>query len=368
MAAAAGSGVDIVAAVGHRRLKVSGALLAGLVTFAAANADAGGARASAGFFGVGLARKASASDLGRMHGAGIRSVRLGLDWRSVEPTAGAFDFGSADHSFSGLADHGITAVPQLIATPGWLAHRTFLPPVHTKRQRTAWQTYLRKVVKRYGRHGTFWSGNPNVPYRPARAYQIWNEQNAPGYFEPRPSAAVYAKLLKLSAKTIHGVDPEAKIVLGGMFETSGTDGAIYPWKFIGRLDRLGMRPYFDVVGSHPYSPNMAGVRSQVTRVRRAMNRHGDRSTPLWIDEIGWGSARSGSLIDKGPRGQARLLRRSFQYFASHRRSLGIGRVFWYPFRDGRYNANVCGFCNSEGLFDRHGAAKPAWTAFKRFSR
>jgi hypothetical protein len=352
--------------VGRRPRQATGAILAGLIA-ASLLAPAAVAHAHSGLFGVGLARKPSSHDLFRMRQAKIRSVRLSLDWRSVEPTPGGFDFGPTDRTMAGLADHGITAVPQFVATPGWLSHRTYLPPVHKKRQRAEWSKFLRRVVKRYGRHGTFWSAHPGLPYRPATAFQIWNEQNAPGFFEPKPSPAVYARLLKLSARTIHGVDPNAKIVLGGMFETSGTGGAIYPWKFVGRLYGLGMRSYFDAVGSHPYSSSLSGVRSQVTRLRRAMNRHRDRSTPLWIDEIGWGSARSGSLINKGPRGQARMLKRSFAYFASHRRRLGIGRVYWYPFRDTHYNADTCGFCNSEGLFNRHGKAKPAWKAFKRFS-
>ncbi len=67
-----------------------------------------------------------------------------------------------------------------------------------------------------GPTASFWAENPEVPKRPIRVWQIWNEENFK-YFVARPNPAEYGKLVKISYAAIKGADPGAKIVLGGMF-------------------------------------------------------------------------------------------------------------------------------------------------------
>ena len=55
-----------------------------------------------------------------------------------------------------------------------------------------------------------------MPKRPIRTWQIWNEENFK-YFVARPNPAEYGKLVKLSYAAIKGVDPGAKMILGGLF-------------------------------------------------------------------------------------------------------------------------------------------------------
>src|SRR5207244_11624133 len=119
-----------------------------------------------------------------------------------------------------------------------------------------------------------------------------------------------------------------------------------------------------VVGAPPYSPMLSAFEFQIRRMRDAMRRHGDGATPLWIDEIGWGSGSGGSPLNKGPGGQAAMLRRAFTFVVRHHHSLGIDRVLWYPFRDSGHTPAGCVFCSTTGLLEPNGAPKPAWHSFR----
>jgi hypothetical protein len=94
-----------------------------------------------------------------------------------------------------------------------------------------------------------------------------------------------------------------------------------------------------------------------------MRRHHDGS-PIWIDEIGWASARAGSGYAKGPGGQAQMLRRAFRFALRHRDELRIDRLIWYPWRDTKHAPEACALCKTSGLLGRGGRAKPAWEAYR----
>jgi hypothetical protein len=319
------------------------------------------------FFGVGLSRATKNKEYGEMQRGGVSTVRVVFDWRQIQPSSTSpFQWSAADHLVRLASDHDISVFPQLIATPDWLSSQFTKPPIF-KGAVHAWRNFVSAAVSRYGTGGTFWSQNPGVPYHPILDWQIWNEENSPGFFYPKPSVHQYAKLLAISAKPMHRTDPNARLVLGGMFESSGKDGAILSWKYLKKLYKVGAAGDFDIVSVHPYSPTLKGFRFQLEKIRATMRRHQDRS-PIWIDEIGWASARHGSPYAKGKNGQARMLRRAYTFALHHRRALGIGRMMWYPLRDTQYVPAQCVLCKTSGLFTRKGAAKPSWTAYQRLAR
>jgi hypothetical protein len=105
------------------------------------------------------------------------------------------------------------------------------------------------------------------------------------------------------------------------------------------------------------------------RIRGVMRRHRDASTALWVTEIGWGSQRPDRFgLNKGLRGQKRMLARSFRLILRHRRAWHVGRLIWFDLRDPPRNRGGCSFCTSAGLLRHGGKPKPAWRAFKRFTR
>ena len=78
--------------------------------------------------------------------------------------------------------------------------------------------------------GTFWAANPTVPKVPIRQWQIWNEQMAPWFWDSKPWAPSYVKLLKVAYRAIHKADRGAKVVAGslvgvGQLHASGTASA-----------------------------------------------------------------------------------------------------------------------------------------------
>ncbi len=323
--------------------------------------------APAAFYGVGLAATPTRTDLERLVASGARTARLTIDWRAVQPFAGAPpSFAEIDPTIRALAAYRVQIVPQLISTPGWLEPDSVIPPVQSDEELAKWQAFVAAAVRRYGRGGQFWSENPGVPYDPVKSWQIWNEQNSPDFWQPAPSPAEYANLLDVSASTLRAVDPKARIVLGGMFETTGLRGAIFPWDYLRGLYAAGAERNFDAVGVHPYWPELSGVTFQLRKVREVITGEHDTGTPIWVDEIGWGSATTGSKLNVGPQGQARKLRGAFAAIWRDRKRFNIKRLIWVPLRDGGSVA-ACAFCSTEGLLGSDGTAKPAYGAFQHFA-
>jgi hypothetical protein len=324
---------------------------------------------SPGLYGLGLSRLPVAQDYRRMANGGTGTVRFVLDWRRAQPSpTAAFHWGQSDRYVRRAAEQGITVLPVLFATPGWLADSFIKAPVFSAKARRKWQAFVQAAVARYGRGGAFWAQNPQVPYDPARDWQVWNEENSPGFWAPRPSAPSYLRLLSLSADAIRQADPRGQVVLGGMFEAGSSHGAIVSWQFLSRLYRLGGARDFDVVGAHPYSPTLSGYKLQLRRLGRVIRRNHDGGTPIWIDEIGWGSGPpSESPQNKGLRGQASFLRRAFSFAQANRRHLGIQRILWFPWRDSGHTPTACAFCGVTGLIRTGGAAKPSWGSFRRIA-
>ncbi len=319
------------------------------------------------FYGMGLNKSPSPADLGYMYAGGVESVRLILDWRTVQPTGpDTFDWTSIDAQFRKFATARLEVVPQLISTPGWLGPTTHTPPVHSREAKQDWMAFVAAAVARYGPNGSFWTENPDLAYTPVTFWQVWNEMNSPGFFDPKPDPKVYTKLLAISREATAGVDPSAQVVLGGMFKTHGKKHSIPSEKFIRELYDDGAAPYFDVVAIHPYGATVGKVTAQVRGMRDTIASEGDDAA-LWVDEIGWGSAKTGSNLNKGPHGQAKLLTQAYRFFTSHASELNLTRVYWYTLRDVKHPPNKCPFCTSDGLLDRKGNPKPAWDAFEQFA-
>jgi hypothetical protein len=101
-----------------------------------------------------------------------------------------------------------------------------------------------------------------------------------------------------------------------------------------------------------------------------MRKHHDRRTDLWLTEVGWGSEKPSRRwpLNKGRRGQKRMLKKSFKLVLQKRREWQIKRLFWFDWRDPPSGRPVnCSFCGSAGLLNNRRQAKPAYRAFKRFT-
>jgi polysaccharide biosynthesis protein PslG len=325
------------------------------------------------FFGITQGIRLDAQDLQTMAATGVGEDRVQFIWGSVQPARGAFNWTPTDALVGSLAAHGIRTVPFIWGSPSWVAPTTARPPLDGVDAVQAWEDFLRAAVVRYGPGGSYWATvyrqqyGANAKPLPIQSWQIWNEPNLKKYFAPRPSVEEYAQLLRISHEAIRTEDAEAQVVLAGM-PGYGNRNA---WDFLDRLySTPGIRNSFDAVALHPYAPNVDQLRLGVEKVREVIKDNGDQSTPMWITELGWGSAPPDRFgLNKGLDGQRQLLSDSFKLILSNRKAWNVQRVFWFDWRDPA-NPDVvrCSFCATAGLLKSDRTPKPAYHVFKLFAR
>jgi polysaccharide biosynthesis protein PslG len=240
---------------GRRRVLAVVLLLALSVASFSGGVTADASPAPPRFLGVVPQGELGAADFDRMQGV-VGTLRIPFYWYEIEPRPGVYDFARLDAVVGGAADRGVAVLPFVYGSPRWATGREAVPPLRGK-ARAAWQSMLRRLVRRYGPAGGFWRGRERR--LPIRRWQIWNEPNFLLFWRPRPSPHDYAELLKASASAIRAADPGATVIAAGV---APVEGGISPWSFLRRLyQQPGVRRSFDVLALHPYAPTFPGSRS-----------------------------------------------------------------------------------------------------------
>jgi hypothetical protein len=280
-----------------------------------------------------------------------------------------YSWASFDDIVRQTADRGIELLPNLYGYPPWLSDKRASVPLKRDAAASEWAQYLTAVVQRYGPGGQFWAENPYTPYRPIGVWQIWNEPNSITWWAPKPDPEQYATLLERSAAAITAVDPAAQIMTAGIVARPTNAHAIKGVKYLTKLFRdHAAREATDLVGFHPFAATPNGVRSQLRSARRVLRRVGMGSAPIWITEVGWGSKgkrdKEHPLI-KSERGQIAALQDTFAMALQEREKLGIGRLFWYHWRDS--SDDLCKWCESSGLVTKKLVPKPLFDAFREIA-
>jgi hypothetical protein len=363
-----------------RPLLTAAAALA--ATAIAATAIAAGDQAKTGrsdlTIGVVPQRDFDGFDTAMMAAAGVDSVRIWIPWSQVEAVRGRYDWGVADETIRRAAQAGMSAFPFLFTEPEWAVDLdghgcsarciTYAPSSSTTRD--GYARFAGAAVRRYGPDGTFWAEHPELPYLPVHSWQIWNEQNSPYFFRPAPDPELYAAMLRSSAREIRDADPDAEIVLGGVFSPKDRPGGLVgSAHYLRELYRVGgVADSFDSIAIHPYARHVRAVFAQIQAMRTVAKRFGDRSAGLWVTEIGWASRgrRSDGLVTDRA-GQARRLARSFARLVRKRGRLNLRGAFWFAWRDTEHGVPVCSWCPHAGLMSRGGHAKPAYDALRRIA-
>ncbi len=330
-----------------------------------------------GFFGIVPQTGVGPKDLARMRAGGVETLRMPLSWAGVQHSRrSVYDWSGFDATVAAAAENRIEILPVLSESPRWATGNARRMPVDSGRQRRAWAEFVGAAVERYGRRGEFWAehapgSDEPLPRVPVRAWQAWNEENF-FYFTKPVSPGRYARLLAVTRPAVRRADPRAEIVLGGLFADpkQRPPAAMDAVDFLDQLYRSrGVKADFDAVALHPYAADVGELSIAVESLRATMARHGDRRSDLYVTEIGWGSAHNPRAVafEVGLQGQARELRRAYEYLLSNRARLRLRQVDWFTWKDLQ---GSCAFCDSSGLF-RQGARfrpKPAWHAFVGVTR
>lgn len=266
--------------------------------------------------------------LGRIAAGGLGYVRAEIAWASVETAPGQYDFTGTDAEMAALAAHRlrwlpvVEDAPPFRTGPGGDRDTVGITPPSDPYQ---YAGFVKVLVERYGAHGSFWRSHRSLPYDPIEAWQVWNEPSLAAYWLPRPNASAYAKLLEATHAAVHSVDPHALIVLAGNPFAAGVS-------FVGKLLRLGAGRWFDVAAFNDYSSRVLYAEEDLVLLRRTMDAHGARHTPIWITEFGWADGGPSSPFTAG-RAASKRVSRLLDYFVARRRSLGIARAFYFDWRD-----------------------------------
>ena len=347
------------AAAGAMMLGVAFAGPASASTAAPATASASASPASltVGIADPDLIRETAAvqaSQLTAMKAIGITSIRLDANWDWVEYGGqGTYDWSMLDQVVESVRAAGmsvdliIDGCPPWAATAGTAGDASPQPASSGK-----YADFAAAVAARYAPEGV------NI-------FEIWNEPNLQGSWQPKPNPAAYTAILVQASKAIRKVDPAAFIISGGLAPavSNGTD--ISPTDFLADMYADGAKGSFNAVGYHPYSyPAMPNTYeawsgwSQMSQtspsIRSIMTSHGDSSIPVWITEVG---APSSGPDGVGVTAQANEFT---QAITDAQNTSWVGGLYLYSWQDEGTDQT-----NNEdwfGLLTAAGAQKPAYTA------
>jgi hypothetical protein len=364
-----------------------GALVALIATFGAPAASAEAAKAPRGFYGVSTQTPLDGADWRALGRGRVGSLRIELSWGGVDllPPASSeelftprpYRWSIVDPTVRKAARRGIRILPAIYGTPHWVAqYQGCYTQCHklgptTIQAQVAFAMFMRAAVLRYGPGGSFWAAHPNLPHRPIRAWQIWNEQNSSDFWKPQPDVGAYTNLLIAGGTAVHDADPGAQVVLGGMFGEPKEEGKITMagWDF---LDAINANPRartaFDGIAIHPYGHTLHQVKATIQRWRRALRGADALDEEIWITEIGWASGGERHPLNVGIRGQAELLDGALAYFTRHRKRYHLAQVNVYSWRDAAPGADNCSWCVKSGLVRYKGRRpKPSWDVFRGYT-
>ncbi len=259
--------------------------------------------------------------LSRISKLGIRDMRVGFAWPTIEPLPPVnghhqYKWDALDSEIRALARHRIRAQANITQTPRWNADTSIIGAINCNRS-SSWAPLdispygplVKAVASRFGRGGTFWKANPGLPAEPITRYEIWNEPNLRGGWCPNPQPSRYADMFMVAANAIHSVDPHAEVVTGGVAPPAKQNK-----HYLGISDFLGQvtarQPGLvrKAAGSAVHIYPATGPAKQLDRLvwfRDQLRQGGiPNRMPMLINEIGWPTQGGGETISEAKRSKA----------------------------------------------------------------
>jgi hypothetical protein len=170
---------------------------------------------------------------------GIKWARVQTGWARTEKEPGIYDFSWLDDIVDKLLERGVAPWLSLsfgnpLYTETDNAAGRGHPPIHSPRERQAWQAYVRALTIHFRDRITH--------------YEVWNEPDLTPFWKPMPRATDYVDLVRLSALPLREQQPDAKII-GGAIAWGMT-----PWsiKFFEDCMKAGLHELVDIISYHGY--------------------------------------------------------------------------------------------------------------------
>lgn len=288
---------------------------------------------------------------------GARVVRLTFDWRFAERTPGTYDFAVYDRIYRALRAHGIRPLWTVIFAPPWAWDRGTrctgdcrYPPA--RRAEGRYGALVARIARRYPR---------------SAGIEVWNEPNLTTFWQPRPDAARYSRLLAVAHRAVRRVAPRMPVVNGGLSNNRTTDdrGNVSLHDFLTTMYRHGAARSTDAVSFHPYPVSRSDslLLPSVGDVLDVLRKAGRPRTPLWVTELGATTTGPDPDLRFDPAQQARALADSYCRLA-HVPTVRMVLVHTLLAPPGRAGDPEAGY----GLLLPTGRARPAFGRLARVAR
>lgn len=295
---------------------------------------------------------------------GISIVRFAgrnaIVWDVIEPRSGKFVWDRHDKVFFSTHKGDVATLANLKGANSWDqgTKKGSRPAQKLPVNLDKFSQFVTKVVERYDGDGfNDAPGSPVVEY-----WQIENEVDNAGFWKDSPRN--YAEELKVAYKAVKAANPNAKVVIAGLWTPAGLD---FFDAILKRLNAIKDSPkdvFFDVFDFHK-TGTAAGYKqvdvrqtgklrdfdTYVTEIREMLGKYGYSHVPIWITEI---STYSDSPVSRdGTKAknqteceQAVGLLKNYIYSLS----LGIEKMFWVSMVESHcYAGRFNGYYDNVGL-------------------
>ena len=208
--------------------------------------------------------------------------RVQINWATLEPSPGVYDFRPYDEVYAADLAAGVKPLLIFAYAPAWAADdycdanvsSCHLPPTPAHYGDAA--RTVAAITERYPE---------------AAGIEIWNEPNIAYFWAPGADPVAYAALLEVTADAVKRVDPEMPVVGGSTSSTEvmGRPGYIDAVEFIDAIYAQGAAEAIDALSVHIYTypgpPSVKAALEQVAEIRAIQREHED-DAPIWVTETG----------------------------------------------------------------------------------
>ena len=211
----------------------------------------------------------------------ITTVRLPVEWKTLEPQPGSYDWTLNDRLLNRLQAEGFEIVAEFVTMPPWAS----LNPEECAKSDLACQPDPQALPQMAAMSAALVKHYPFIRY-----WEFWNEPDEwPNM--GKNHIEIYGSYLKTFYDAVKKVDPTLQVAA-----TSLTGPDYVDWLYNHCDTVYGYRP-FDAIAYHPYLDTLpdptqdapfSGIRkNRIDQLRALMVARGDGNKPIWLTEVGW---------------------------------------------------------------------------------
>lgn len=225
----------------------------------------------------------------KLHGIGVKWVRIQSGWQKTEKVKGIYDFAWLDSIVDNIIARDM--IPWICVCYGnrlygGMAEEVFgaagCPPIHTEEQKSAWYSYCKALSEHYRGRVTH--------------FEIWNEPDGAHCWKHGVNATEVGVFNIATAGALKEGNPDVYVIGGAL-------GAIN-MSFEKKLFRTGMLDYVDAISFHAYTFDDTRLSHSIRALRAAIDMYNPRIEIIQGESgaqsrpFGNGALRSGAWTEK----------------------------------------------------------------------